>query len=109
MNEASIKNVMARLPEVFLSEKAVGIHSVVQFHLTGQESGDWVITIQDGACKAEERIVENPNLRFEADSQDLLEIITGKGDAMRAFMQGKIRLNGDIGLALKLINLFKKF
>jgi putative sterol carrier protein len=28
-------------------------------------------------------------------------------DGMQAFMQGKIRIAGDMGLALKLLNLFK--
>jgi len=34
-------------------------------------------------------------------------VLTGKADGMKYFMQGKLRLAGDLNLAMKLTSLFK--
>ena len=46
-------------------------------------------------------------LTVTAASEDFFKIFTGQMDGMQAFMQGKIRIAGDMNLALKLMNLFK--
>jgi putative sterol carrier protein len=42
------------------------------------------------------------------DAQDVLKILSGQMDGMRAFMQGKVKVSGDMGLAMKMMNLFNK-
>jgi putative sterol carrier protein len=48
-----------------------------------------------------------PKLTLTSDAKDYLDIITGKVNAMSAFSAGKLKLKGDLGLAMKLMNFFK--
>lgn len=107
MSELSVKNLMRRLPEAFIPEKSAGVHAIIQFHITGEEGGDWIVTIQNKTCRVQDGVVPNPTLVFEGDAANVLDVFTGKMDGMRAFMQGKLVLRGDIGLAMRLANLFK--
>jgi putative sterol carrier protein len=47
------------------------------------------------------------NLTLTADALDYKKIILGQLDAMGAFMQGKLKLAGDLTLAMKLMSFFK--
>jgi len=107
MSEITVKELMDRMPKAFLPEKAKGVEAVIQYHLTGEEGGDWIITIKDGQCTVEEGVTENPTLTLEADAQDYKDVILGKLDGMTAFMQGKLRLKGNLNLAMKLTGFFK--
>lgn len=107
MSDVTIEQLMNAMPKAFLPEKAQGVNSVVQYHLTGEEAGDWIVRIQNGACTVEPGVIENPHLTLTSDSQDYKDVITGKANAMNSFMQGKLKLAGDLGLAMKLIGFFK--
>ncbi len=107
MTDLSLKELMSRMPGAFQSDKAAGVEVVIQYHLTGEEASDWVITIRDGQCTVEEGTVENAALTLTADSQDYKDVVTGRMNAMQAFMQGKLQLAGDLNLAMKLTNFFR--
>lgn len=107
MAEITIQELMSRMPKAFIPEKAAGTKAVVQYHLTGEEGGDWVITIQDGKCTVVPGKTETMNLTLTADALDYKKIILGQLDAMGAFMQGKLKLAGDLTLAMKLMSFFK--
>ncbi len=105
--EKSIPEFMESIPQFFVPEKATGIDAVVQFHLTGDNGGDWFVTIRDRHCSVDKGEASSPKLVFTAAAQDCLDILTGKLDGMRAFMTGKLKLKGDMSLAMKLTSLFK--
>jgi putative sterol carrier protein len=107
MSDITVNQLMERMPKAFIPEKAEGVDAVIQYHLTGEEAGDWIVTIQDGQCTVAEGVAENPNMTLTADAQDYKDVITGKMNGMTAFMQGKIKLAGDLNLAMKLPNFFK--
>ena len=107
MTDLSLQDLMDRMPGAFMPEKAEGVSAVVQYKLSGDEGGDWVIRIADGACTVEEGEVDNPTMTLTADAQDYKDVVTGKQNAMQAFMQGKLKLAGDLNLAMKLTSFFK--
>jgi putative sterol carrier protein len=107
MSDLTIQSLMDRLPGAFLPEKAAGVNATVQFALSGAGGGDWIVKIQNQTCSVDKGSMPNPTLVFKAEAQDCLDIFTDKLDGMRAFMQGKLQLVGDMGLAMKLTNLFK--
>lgn len=105
--ELTIEKLMELMPQAFQPEKAGDMNVDVQFHLQGESGGDWVVRIRDGACKVEQGTTESARLTLTADAQDYLDIVTGKQNAMSAFAQGKIKLKGDLSLAMKLMDFFK--
>lgn len=107
MTDLTIKELINRMPKAFIPEKAVGVDAVIQYNLTGAEAGDYIITVKDGKCEVAEGIAPNPKMTLRADSQDYKDVISGKLNPMNAFMQGKIKVTGDLNLAMKLANFFK--
>ena len=106
MSDLTIKDVMEQTPTVFKPEKATGVEAAVQFHFTGDQTSDWVVSIQDGQCMVDEGNSGSPNMTMTVDGQDYLDIIAGKMNAMQAFMQGKVKVSGDMGLAMKFPSFF---
>jgi putative sterol carrier protein len=107
MTEPTIEEFLSQMTAAFRPEKAAGIDTTIQLKLTGSQEGEWYLTIKDSACTLTPGTVPAPKLTVNADSADFIKIFTGQLDGMQAFMQGKLRLGGDINLALKLMNLFK--
>lgn len=107
MSEITIETLMSRMPKAFIPEKAIGVDAVIQYHLTGAEAGDWIIKIKDGECKVEQGVAEDPKMTLTADSSDYKDVILGKVNGMNAFMEGKLKLAGDLNLAMKLTSFFK--
>ncbi len=101
-----IRGVMQRMPGAFLPEKAVGVEAVIQFHFTGKEAGSWITTIKEGSCEVAEGEASKATLTLSADSQDYLDVVTGKLNGTRAFMLGKLKLSGDLNLAMKMLSYF---
>ncbi|NOY98623.1 MAG: SCP2 sterol-binding domain-containing protein [Chloroflexi bacterium] len=103
----TIKALMEKMPDAFIPEKAPGLDAVIQFHFTGDEAGDWYAAIKDGKVEVKEGVHESPKMTLTADSGDYVKIFTGELDGMAAFMQGKLKLAGDLNLAMKLTQMFK--
>ena len=105
--ELTIAKLMDLMPKAFLPEKAAGVEAVIQYHLLGDQGGDWVVKIGNGVCTVTPGTTEKPNLMLTAEAADYLQIIAGKLNAMSAFAEGKIKLKGDLALAMKMMNFFK--
>ncbi len=103
----TIETLMSKMPGAFVPEKAPGLTAVIQFKFTGAEAGDWYADIKDGAVNITKGVHPSPKMTLTADSSDYLKIFTGELDGMKAFMEGKLKLTGDLNLAMKLTQMFK--
>jgi putative sterol carrier protein len=92
----------------FIPENAAGMDADIQMRLSGEQGGDWVVGIHNQTIAVTEGTVPNPRLTLSGDSDDVLRILSGQLDGMKAFMQGKIKVSGDMGLAMKLPGLFRR-
>ena len=103
----TVSELMEKMPGAFIPEKAQGVDAVIQFKFTGAEAGEWNATIKDGSVEVSRGMHPSPKMTLTADSSDYVKIFTGELDGMQAFMQGKIKLAGDLNLAMKLMQMFK--
>ena len=103
----TISDLMSKMPGAFLPEKAAGLDATIQFKFTGAEPGEWYATNKDGKVAVEQGTFATPKMTLTADSADYVKIFTGELDGMQAFMQGKLKLAGDLNLAMKLTQMFK--
>ena len=103
----TVADLMSKMPGAFLPEKAPGLDATIQFKFTGEEPGDWYATVKDGKVEVKQGEHESPKMTLTADSGDYVKIFTGELDGMQAFMQGKLKLGGDLNLAMKMMNMFK--
>lgn len=107
MAEYTVQELIKNHEKAFKPEVAEGLEAVIQYHLTGEEGGDWIIDIREDACQVAEGTAENPKMTLTADAREFADVLTGKANGMQYFMQGKIRLTGDLNLAMQLTSLFK--
>jgi putative sterol carrier protein len=107
MPDPTISEFMSRMAAGFVVEKAGGIDATIQLKITGAQAAEWFVIIKDAKCTFTQGIAPSARLTVTADSGDFIKIFTGTLDGMQAFMQGKIRIAGDMNLALKLLSLFK--
>src|SRR5690606_27295091 len=103
----TVAQLMEKMPGAFIPEKAAGLDAVIQFKFTGAEAGDWYAVIKDGKVEVSKGEHASPKMTLTADSADYVKIFTGELDGMQAFMQGKLKLAGDLNLAMKLTQMFK--
>ena len=108
MSEIDVRELMTSIPDYFNAEKAKGISAVVQCMFSGEQASDWVIRINDQTCEVEEGKTANPDLTIKADAEDGVNLLTGKMDAMKAFMLGKVKVFGDLALGMKLVDFFDR-
>lgn len=107
MAEYTVKELVFNHEKAFLPEKAAGLEAIVQYHLTGDEGGDYIIQIGDDKCSVSEGVAEDPVMTMTADGIYFRDVLLGKEDGMKGFMEGKLQLAGDLNLAMKLTSFFK--
>ena len=90
----------------FNNEKAVGLAAVYQWEILGDRGGQYYAEIVNGGIKVEKGAHPSPNITITIMAQDWLDILNGKLDGQMAFMSGKMKVKGDMSLAMKLKTLF---
>ena len=103
---ATVKEVFDQMPGRFRADKAAGTNAIIQYDVSGEGGGTWHAIIKDGACQVSPGPATNPNLTLSMAAQDWLDMVSGKQSGQMLFMSGKLKLKGDMGLAMKLGSMF---
>ena len=104
---ATVKDSFDAMPGRFRPDKASGTNAVIQYDIGGDGGGTWHAVIKDGACTVSSGPAAAADLTVTMASPDWLDMIGGKLNGQMAFMSGKLKLKGDMGLAMKLGSLFQ--
>jgi putative sterol carrier protein len=102
----SVAGVMQEMEGRFKADKAAGMNAVFQFDITGDGGGQWNAVITDGNATFHEGTSDAPTVTITALDDDWIKIVNGQLNPQMAFMTGKIKVKGDLGLATKLGSLF---
>jgi len=102
----TVKETFEMMPSRFKADRAAGTDAVIQYDVSGEGGGTWNATIKDGACTVKEGAGTNPNLTLQIAAQDWLDMLSGKQNGQMLFMSGKLKIKGDMGLAMKLGSMF---
>src|SRR5215470_6338939 len=90
------------------ADAAKGMNATIQFNLSGDNGGQWYVAIKDGKADVQQGTAPSANMTLSMTAQDYVDMITGKLNGQMAFMSGKLKISGDMGLAMKLQSLFKR-
>lgn len=102
----TVQETFQAMPTRFRADKAAGTNAVIQYDISGEGGGTWHAVIKDGACTVNPGPGTNPNLTLQMASQDWLDMLSGKQSGQMLFMSGKLKVKGDMGLAMKLGSMF---
>lgn len=91
---------------LFNPAAAGSLKKTLQWNITGEEAGKYALKIADGTCELIKGGVEKADISLTVSDKDWLAVAEGKLDAMNAFASGKLKLTGDMMLAMKVPQLF---
>lgn len=104
---ASVQEIFENMASQFSADAAAGVDAVFQFSLSGDSGGSYWIKVADQKAQINQGEHESPTMTLSASADDFLALANGELNAMSAFMAGKIKVKGDMGLAMKLQSIFK--
>ena len=102
----SVQQVIDEMPQQFRAAEAGDLKARIQFDLSGEGGGQWYAAIENGVAAVHAGAVDNPNLTLSGTASDYLAVVNGDLKPLQAFMQGKVKAKGDMGLAMRLQKLF---
>ncbi len=93
-----------QMPERLKSKPDVvsKINAVYQFNISGPNGGQWSVDCTQPGGKVSAGQAAAARCTVACTDADFLAIVNGKLNAQMAFMSGKLKIQGDMGLAMKL-------
>ena len=106
MADFKVKDFIFGMPTRFDAEKATGLEATIQFVISGQDGGNFVLRINTGTCTADEGLEESPTLKLKMSSETYIGMAIGKLKGPQAFFMRKLRFEGETKLLMKMHSLF---
>ncbi len=106
MTATSVSALFEQLAGSLNAQAATGIDKTLEWNITDEDPGVWALEIKDGRGRLIPGGVPNPDTTFTTTGAVWVAIAEGSQDAMKAFMTGKLKVSGDMMLALKVPKLF---
>lgn len=98
----SALEILNKLPDAFIPSAAQGTDCVLQFNL----SSPAYVTVSNGACMVTHGLAENPSLKVTISDEHFIQLMQGKLNGMMALMSGKLKVDGELGLARDMLGFF---
>lgn len=86
--------------------KLSGERRLVQFQVDGEDF--FLLINEDGSAELKKGTEQSPTVTLTASDQVLGEVLSGKLNGVQAFLTGKLKLNGNIMEAQKLVSVLEK-
>ncbi len=75
---------------------------IYQFKVTGAAPTDWTIDLNTVPGTVKRSKADKPDVTFTIEDEHLMRVTEGKLDIQTAFIQGRLKIDGDFTLAMKL-------
>jgi putative sterol carrier protein len=100
----ALRNVFLQARDRFDRKAAEGLEACIQFSIP--DAGDCYLTVTTSNCQLHDGVAKAPTSTLVMDQQTLIDILNGSLNAMQAFMFGRIRVEGNVKHATRLVELF---
>ena len=83
-------------------EKVAGFDGTIAFNVTGDEGGQWWVTITDGKVAVSREEVPDAGFSVKMKDVNFVKMMNGELSEPTAFMTGKLKFKGEVAKAMKL-------
>jgi hypothetical protein len=102
----SLETFMVIMPLGFNPQAAGDTTATLQFHFSSDVEGSCYMKIEDRTVKATLGTAPKPDLTIETPFEVWTDIMTGKADGQKMFMEEKYKATGDLSLLIRMNQLF---
>lgn len=103
-----VKEIFDKMPQAMVPERAAGLNAIIQLNLTGEGGGNWRVKIVNSQLTVEKDEAASPDLTLGMNASDYVALTKGEANPMGLFMAGKIKVAGNMSLAMKFQDLFDR-
>lgn len=86
-----------------------GMSAVYHFQLSGEEAGTYQVKIENNQASYTKEALEEARCTLELSDENLIKLIQGKMNPTTAFMMGKLKIKGEMGLSFKLQTILQTY
>ena len=101
------REIVESLETRFKPEKAEGYEGIFHLQLSGDNGGEFTISIKDQTCKVSEGLEGEPACIIRAKDKVYADVELGNTNPQMAVLMGKIKIS-DIGAMLDFIGMFER-
>jgi putative sterol carrier protein len=83
-------------------ETSKAVNSIYEFNITGDNGGVWTVDLTKEPGTVQAGSTGNAKCTVTCAAGDFMNIVSGKMNPQMAFMSGKLKIKGDMALAMKL-------
>ena len=105
---SAAREMLEAMPNAFLPDKAGDAAALIQLDLTGDDGGTWLLDIGGGECKVREEKASKADVTVTMDAGDFAALYSNKLNPVQAFMSGRIKVAGNVGMVMQLLNWFDR-
>ncbi len=98
----ALQDIFKHITENYDSEAMSDFNATVLFELSGDNGGNYHLIFADGEANYGEGTVEDPTATIMMTAEDFKALTDGSLNPMAAFMQGKIKVTGDMSTVMKM-------
>ena len=106
MSGSAVQAFFDALPSRFHAAAAEGVTAVYQFDLSGNEGGQYQLHIADQTCRVLPGVYPAPSVTLRMAGEDCVAILDGRLSGVSAYLSGRLKMEGNMGLAMKLAAFF---
>lgn len=106
MDAKTVREFFDALPSRFSAAAAEGVTAVYQFDLSGERGGQYQLHVADRSCRVAPGVHPSPDVTLAMAGEDCLAVLEGRLNGVSAYLSGRLRVDGDLGLAMRLASLF---
>ena len=101
----TVQDVFKAMVDEFDPDAVGDMNAVLVFDISGDTGGKWVARIANRQIEVKEGEADDATTTLRLADKDFLRIVNGDLNPVTAFMQGLIKIEGDMSVALQLQNL----